>query len=50
MSDKDRVILDGQEVDRQKLEEAKQNKATRVVETKEGEFKTLQKLRGRDED
>jgi len=44
-----KVILDGQEVERDRLEEAKKNMATRIVETKDGEFKTLQKLKGVDD-
>lgn len=43
------MVLDGQEVDQAKLEEAKANQATRVVETKSGEFKTLTKLHGKDD-
>jgi hypothetical protein len=39
------VILDGQKVPIEKLEEAKENRATRIAETPDGQYKTLHKLK-----
>jgi hypothetical protein len=45
-TEKKPVILDGAPVSPEKLEEAKENKATKVIETAEGDYKTLHRLRG----
>jgi len=46
-NEKDSAVLDGQQVSVQQLNEARDNKATRIVEdaNKQGEFKTLHRLR-----
>lgn len=46
-NEKETAVLDGQQVSTQQLNEAKQNKATRIVEdaNKQGEFKTLHRMR-----
>lgn len=47
--DTKKVILDGQEVPQEKLEEAKANKAVKIAEKKDGTYVTLQKLHGKDD-
>lgn len=43
-----KILLDGQEVTEQQLQEAKENQGTRIVEDKKtpGAYKTLTKMRG----
>jgi hypothetical protein len=40
------IILDGKTISQQQLEEARENKATRIVEKKDGTHVTLTHLRG----
>jgi len=40
-----KIILDGKDVTREQLEEAQKNQAVRIIETENGNYKTLQKLR-----
>ena len=44
--EENKIILDGQEVTKDQLSEALENKATRIVEKNDGSFITLKKLKG----